>query len=124
MKNDDIYGIDVTKGLAVVGNNKAVFVRLLKSFAASSLCDELVGALGAGDTSLAMSKAHALKGVSGNMRFDRLFELVKSVEADLKDGKRIDSDDERISGLVATHAKTLESANRLIANPDLLNDVV
>jgi HPt (histidine-containing phosphotransfer) domain-containing protein len=120
MNSDDLLGIDFKKGMAVVGNNKAVFVRLLKTFVSNTLCDELVSALEAGDVDLAKAKAHALKGVSGNMRFDRLFEIVKSVESDMMSGKILAPNDELIADLVAVHAKTLETANRFIENPDLL----
>ena len=123
MRNEDIFGMDVKKGMAVVANNKTVYVRLLKTFAASTLHSELADALEAGDTSLAMAKAHALKGVSGNLRIDKVFELVKAIEADLKDGKPVTSNDGLAAELAAAYAKTLESVNMFIENPDLLTTI-
>ena len=121
MANNDVaYSFDIKKSMSIVGYNKTVYVKLLKAFAESPLCGDLVSALEAGDAEVAKAKAHALKGVCGNMRFDMLFELVKAVEADMNGGALLTPGDARVTDLLAAHGKTLETVNRLIENPDML----
>ena len=107
--------------MAVVGNNKMVFMRLLKTFSSNTLCDEFISALKAGDSDLAKSKVHALKGVCGNMRFDKVFEILKAIEAEMKVGKALGPNDELVVDLLSAHANTMETVNLLIGNPDMLS---
>ena len=121
MGYDDGNSFDLKKSMAVVGNNKTVFVKLLKTYAASTLMGELLNALEEGDNGLAKDKAHALKGVSGNMRFDEVFDLVKNIEADMKEGKPVTINDASVINLQAAHARALAAINRYIDNPGLLS---
>jgi HPt (histidine-containing phosphotransfer) domain-containing protein len=123
LRNDDIYGIDVKKGMALVGNNKTVYLKLLKSFSSNSLCGELLDAVAASDVELTKQKAHALKGVSGNLHMDPLFERVKAIESDVRESNSVSPEDEKIAELKETIRGTLESVGMLIENPDLLNAI-
>jgi HPt (histidine-containing phosphotransfer) domain-containing protein len=123
LRNEDIYGVDVKKGMALVGNNKTVYLKLLKSFASNALCSELLGAFDARDVEMAKQKAHALKGVSGNLHMDPLYELVKAVEGEIKESNSVSLSDGRIGELRETVGKTLDSVNMLIESPDLLDSI-
>jgi HPt (histidine-containing phosphotransfer) domain-containing protein len=123
LENKDIYGVDVKKGMALVGNNKTVYLKLLKSFSSNSLCGELLDAVDAGDVELTKQKAHALKGVSGNLHMDPLFALVKTVESDVKETNSVSRESENIAELKETIRRTLESVGALLENPELLDAI-
>jgi HPt (histidine-containing phosphotransfer) domain-containing protein len=121
MNYEDIYGVDIKKGMALVGNHAAVYLRLLKSFASNSICSDLIDAVNTGDVEQSRQKAHALKGVSGNLHLDPLFELVKAVEADIKESNAVNPADEKFVSLKDSIARTLESVNMLIKNPGIFS---
>jgi len=120
MSNEDIKGLDVKKGLSIVSNNKAVYARLLQSFARNAFCDQLIDAINGGDMELVRQKAHSLKGVAGNMYMNELFELSRSIEADIKDGQPLSISDDIVTQIINANKQTMNSVNILLENPDIL----
>lgn len=121
MRNEDIKGLDVRKGLSIVANNVTVYQKLLKSFVANAFCDQLVEAIKSGDLDQIKQKAHSFKGVSGNMHMDELFELSRSIEAVAKEGGPISASDGLVTQLINSNNQTLESVNMLLENPSILS---
>ena len=121
MKSEDIKGLDVKKGLSIVSNNKAVYAKLLKSFANNAFCEQLVNAINDGDMDQVRQKAHSLKGVAGNMYMDELFELSRLIEADIKEGQPLSTTDDIVMRIVDANKQTMESINMLLENPDILD---
>jgi two-component system sensor histidine kinase/response regulator len=80
-----IAGIDLADGLARVGGNRKLYLRLLRQFATgqANAATEVAGQLAAGDLPTAERSAHTIKGVAGNLGAKELqaaaAELEKSV---------------------------------------------
>lgn len=123
MKNEDIKGIDVKKGLSIVAGNKAVYTRLLKSFVNNAFCDQLLEAVNGGDPEQIRQTAHSLKGVAANMHMDVLFELSREIEAEAKSGVIVAPMSENVLRISEANAQTLESVNMLLADPGILNNI-
>ena len=121
MRNEDIKGLDVKKGLSIVSNNKTVYAKLLKSFANNAFCEQLVDAIHGGDMDQVRQKAHSLKGVAGNMHMDELFELSRLIEADIKDGQPLCAGDDIVARIVDANRQTMSSVNMILDNLDLLD---
>lgn len=121
MKNEDINGINVKKGMAIVANNKMVYARLLKSFVNNSFGDRLIEAIESGDSEQIRQNAHALKGVAGNMHMEELYELSRSIEADAKEGRSVPPD--KVEEFKRQSGETLVSVKMLIDNPDVLDHI-
>jgi two-component system sensor histidine kinase/response regulator len=64
-----IAGLDTKDGLARVAGNQALYVKLLRAFAAeqASVVERIGAALAGNDTATAERLAHSLKGVAGNL---------------------------------------------------------
>jgi HPt (histidine-containing phosphotransfer) domain-containing protein len=121
VKSGDLFGVDIKKGLALVANNKTLYLKLLKSFSSNTIFDELEAAVAQGDLEQARAKAHALKGVSGNLRLEQVYELSRAVEADAKESRPPDGPGGKYAELQGAYHKTMDSVNTLLANPELLN---
>ena len=82
----DIAGISIQEGLTRVAGNTKVYKKLLRSFAVNNkdFQGEVRRALAAGDQTTAERIAHTLKGVSGNLGANGLFQLVKHLDDELK----------------------------------------
>jgi CheY-like chemotaxis protein len=64
-----IAGLDTNDGLARVGGNRKLYVKILRQFAEQQgpALDQIAGALAKGDHPLAERLAHTIKGVAGNV---------------------------------------------------------
>ncbi len=78
--------INIEEGLSRVRGNEKLYVTLLKSFSKNTYMDELVDRIAAKDFESAAKTAHTIKGVAANLSFTRLYELMKSLELELKEG--------------------------------------
>jgi len=123
MNASGIYGVDVKKGLGMIGNNKAIYLRLLKTFTTNTIFDELKAAVAAGDQEGVRAKAHALKGVTGNLHMDELYEQIKSIEQDVKDGKAFAAGDEKLERFYDAYGRTMQSVAGILESPSVLDDV-
>jgi two-component system sensor histidine kinase/response regulator len=69
-----VPGLEAAAGLARVGGNRALYVKLLRQFVAEQgpALDQVAAALSTGDRALAERLAHSLKGVAGNLGATRV----------------------------------------------------
>lgn len=69
-------GLDLNGALDRFMNNEALLERFLAKFPADPNHDRLTAAVAAGDKEGALTAAHTLKGVCGNLSMTALFELL------------------------------------------------
>lgn len=69
-------GLDLNSALDRFMNNEALLERFLAKFPADPNHDRLTAAIAAGDKEGALTAAHTLKGVCGNLSMTALFELL------------------------------------------------
>jgi two-component system sensor histidine kinase/response regulator len=88
-----LAGIDIETALNRVNGNTAILVQALRSFAENHVTDaeRIVSALSQGDTETALSAAHALKGVSGNVGAMRLYETAAQLEMAIREKNETDT---------------------------------
>jgi len=90
---DTIPGIDVQSALKRLGGNRKLLKKLLKTFAANNedVVDQIRQALDADDIGEAQQRAHALKGVSGNISAVDLHRAATKLDRALKKNEREDA---------------------------------
>ncbi len=93
-KNIDIPDfelIDIENGLARVGGNKALFLKLLTNFrdTGTDHYEEIRKEHEEGDKDVAIRHAHTLKGVAGNLGINGVFEAAKVMETLLKEEESV-----------------------------------
>ncbi len=100
-----IPGIDVASALARVGGKKKVFENTLRKFSAdfSDSPSRIGSAIEDNDMELAKHLVHALKGVSGNIGANGLFEIAQDFEKSIIEGQ-IDG----LGGLLSRLSSSLE----------------
>jgi|GEM_PF-581965 len=113
----ELFGVSVKDGLKMLGNNTKIYLRLLNSFAGSTMYDDVVSTVAEGDAEKATAAAHTLKGATGNMHLDDLYEKSKEIEGNIKATGQMPSDAE-MAELAEIQGKTLASVNALIAHPE------
>lgn len=84
-ENQNAY-IDMNEGLQRVLNNKQLYIRLLKKFAAETNLTALNDAINVNDLSAAREKAHTIKGIAANLSLKKLFLAVQELETKVKEG--------------------------------------
>jgi len=82
----DLPGISIESGLEKVGGNRKLYNKLLIQFHDdnTTIFKEIKSAIETGDTNSALKLAHGVKGVSGNIGADDLFQASKNFETSLK----------------------------------------
>jgi len=123
MRNEDILGLNVKKGLSAISNNKKMYIKLLKSFIVNNYCDQLLDAIGRADSEQIMKKAHTLKGVAGNLHMTGIYELSNGIETDARAGKPVPAAGAQVEGLISAYKTTVESINMIIQNPGILDEL-
>ena len=83
---ENLPGLDMVGFRAMVRGNEDMLRKLLEKFfdGYGDMAENIAADVAAGDAARAASTAHAVKGVSGNMRATRVFEAAKALEAALK----------------------------------------
>lgn len=78
----EIPGIDIENALKRVNNNKKLYLNILEKFYSNNqnVWDEINERFINKDYDMAHRKAHTLKGVSGNLGANKIFELAKKTE--------------------------------------------
>ncbi|GMW03509.1 MAG: hypothetical protein AMXMBFR84_46430 [Candidatus Hydrogenedentota bacterium] len=87
----DLDGIAVSEGIARVGGNRKLYVKLLRQFRDrnASSADEIAEALRAGDRELAARIAHSMKGSAGNIGASAVYKVAAVLESAIKSGTSI-----------------------------------
>lgn len=103
---------DVNEGLARVGGNKALFVKLLGMCVSSPEFERFETAAAAGDIKACEEAVHTVKGLSGNLSMTTLYEASDMFCRSLRDGNfdetlaadyrsAVTETQERLPGLIA-----------------------
>ena len=79
-------GVDCAGGVARFLGQDALYERFVRQFPQDPSFAALQTALAAGDLPAAFTAAHTLKGTSGNLSFNRLFEDIKPLVEALRAG--------------------------------------
>ncbi|MDH5510259.1 MAG: response regulator [Nitrospinota bacterium] len=79
---DNLDGFEINSCMDLIGNNKKMYVALLRHFKESYLdsADKIEAALKNNDTQLALSLIHALRGAAGNLSAHRIYSVSGGLE--------------------------------------------
>lgn len=86
-------GANTEEGLSRCLNNEAFYLRLVQMAAMDGAFDELKEAVEKGDLDTGFEKAHALKGVLGNVSLTNVLTPVQEITEDLRARKEMDYSD-------------------------------
>ena len=86
-----IAGVDMKDGLARVGGNRTLYVKILRQFAEQQgpAPDQIAAALAKGDHALAERLAHTLKGVAGNIGAAGVQSAAAALERAIRDRSNV-----------------------------------
>ena len=89
---DEIPGISIACGLGRVAGNKQLYTKLLCQFkdGQEQAVEHIKAALQVDDVETAARLAHTVKGVSGNLGGDNLYQAAAELEKAIKEGKNLD----------------------------------
>ena len=97
--------------MARLGNNKSLYVRLLKKFDAQTLLDEFLENVKNGDVAAAQGSAHTIKGLAGNLSLTDLAAKAEALDTQLKGGDiNVDT-----AAIELSVAQTIEAVNSWLA---------
>ena len=88
----ELPGISIASGLGRVGGNKQLYTKLLCKFkdGQENAVEQIETALQSGDVETAARLAHNIKGVSGNLGADNLYQAAANLEKAIKEGENPD----------------------------------
>ncbi len=88
----ELPGISIASGLGRVAGNRRLYTKLLCKFkdGQENAVDQIKAALQEGDVETAARLAHTVKGVSGNLGGDNLYQAAAELEKAIKEGKNLD----------------------------------
>ena len=87
----ELPGISIASGLGRVAGNRQLYTKLLCKFkdGQENAVDQIKAALQVGDVETAARLAHTVKGVSGNLGGDNLYQAASELEKAIKEGKNL-----------------------------------
>ena len=86
-------GADTVNGMIRCANDEGFYLKMVNMSLQDANFDQLKNAVAAGDLDAAFEKAHALKGVMGNVGLTPLFDKVSEITEELRARKEIDYSD-------------------------------
>lgn len=92
---DDLkeLGADTATGIARCVNDEGFYIKMVSMALQDTNFEQLKEAVESGDLSTAFERAHALKGVMGNVALTSLFEPIAAMTEELRAGNDIDYTD-------------------------------
>jgi two-component system, sensor histidine kinase and response regulator len=113
---DDITGLNTQAGLSRLLGNRALYLSLLRKFAASQADagGQIAAALAAGDRSHAQRIAHTLKGLCGSIGAGPLEAEAAAVESVIRDGEAAAVIDAAVAALAKPLAELVEQLHRTL----------
>ena len=112
MENQENKYIDVTSALARVRGNKAIYKKMLGMFLQSNSFADFENILSQKDYAKASEIAHGIKGMTGNLGMNTLFELSSKLMVEMKTGAA--PDEQNLKNYRETLIKTKEEAEKLV----------
>lgn len=103
-------GVNVEEGMKRLMNNEALYVKMLGKFLDAVKNTNVMACFESGDLEAAVSKAHNLKGVTGNLSITPLYKGYTDVVALLRAGKP-DEARAALEELLPTQEKIVECIN-------------
>ena len=104
--------VNEKEGLERVLGNKGLYAKMLKSFIDKPYLADLLNAIEKQDLQAAILTAHSIKGVAANLSFPELFNIMQTVESELKEGKTDTFDIEQVKEVMEN---TLSCINEIIS---------
>lgn len=110
-------GLDINKALNQLGQKKALLVKLLGMFKNNHSQDAtpILAAFNAGNWEELHALNHALKGVSGNLAADELYQLCIAIDASVKAGNHDIAD--LVNKMPGVISNLINSIDQLLAMP-------
>ena len=92
---DDLKGLgaDTATGIARCVNDEGFYLKMVSMALQDTNFEQLKESVESGDLSTAFERAHALKGVMGNVALTSLFEPIAAMTEELRAGNDIDYTD-------------------------------
>ena len=110
--NNGLPYVDAAEGIGRIGGNKALFLRLLDTFAKDASWDKLNSFLESGNLPEAAAAAHAIKGMTANLSMKALSAKAAELETVLKSGV---TDDALLAEVGAARQATLDEVAQIKA---------
>lgn len=104
--------INLETGLGRVRGNKKIYARMLDLFLKSEEFAQMEQALAEGDVERSADLAHAVKGMTGNLALDALFEVSTSLMGQLREGV---IDEPTVQDFFATYKATRQYVEEEVA---------
>ena len=107
-------GLDCTEMIGKFMDSEEMFLKYFKKFfgAADSVVEELSAAIAANDLGAVENRAHALKGLSGNIGLNGVFEPARKIVDDVRAG-RYDSFSADLNKLQAAYIKARSVSEKI-----------
>ncbi len=107
-------GLDCTEMIEKFMDSEEMFLKYFKKFfgAADSVVEELSAAVAANDLTAIENRAHALKGLSGNIGLNKVFYPAKKIVDDVRGG-RYDSFSADLEKLQSAYVKARSVSEKL-----------
>ncbi len=112
--------VNISQGVKIMANNAKLYLRLLGSFVENQAVEQLLEAVNKADMKLVADRAHAVKGVAGNLHLTNLFEAIKQIESIVKSGKTLADDSENILQLRDILSRTKMFISLILKNPEII----
>lgn len=90
MNANNAVFMDLNDAMTRLGNNKKLYMMLLKKFDGKSMFDDLMKKLQSGDIAASAAQAHTIKGLAANLSLTDLREKSEKFEREIKSGKHPD----------------------------------
>lgn len=84
------FGVDIDEGLARLGGNEELYIKLIKMVIDDSNFDKLDKAIKENNLEVAFEAAHTLKGVLGNLSIKPIYEKVYEITELLRNKEQAD----------------------------------
>lgn len=104
--------IDVEKALERFGGNEALYLKFLTKFLQDENFVQMMRCVSGRDYDGALQHAHALKGVTGNLGLDVLYQGLQDVVSDLR-GNRTDGLEQKTTQLHAHYSSTCATIEKV-----------
>ena len=105
--------IDADDGIRRVGNNKKVYVMVLKKFNGAALLEDLKNKLASGDCAASQAQAHTIKGLAANLSLQDLREKAADLELALKNAGTTDGADISVISAISESTAATDEAVKI-----------
>lgn len=105
-------GVNHIDAMERFAGNEKLFLKLLGMFSDDSSMDALIEAMSCGNWEQAERSAHSLKGVAGNLSFERLYHEAAAISKALREGN-VSEAERHLPEARQAYEKAKEAANEV-----------